>query len=278
MRTISYEEYLDSLSPIGVTAEGDPRLMREIEETASDLQNLPVVDQAALVDLIRKKPDAVPVLGLLVGIGLEQLRGLLRHQFGTASWRRVVKEQAEALVSALDDRFALIDAVVTQRAQAWTFADVLAARASGRSRASAASGRGRRVEDRVEEIVVSLGMSYAMRGRFVGRDGKDAPCDLAVPGSGEAALIVCAAKGFDSTGSKLSDAVGEIKQMAEVRLPTQFVFAVVDGIGWQRRQKDLRRIHELAERRQIDGLFTLSMLPQFREELEAAGKRVGLLP
>jgi hypothetical protein len=275
---VSYEEYRDSLSPIGVIPEGDPRLLREIGETAADIQNLPVVDASSLVNLIRANPDAVPVLGLLIGIGLEQLRGFLRHRFGTASWRRVVRDRAEEFIAALDQDFGLVEAVATQRTRHWTFADVLIARASGRSRASAASGRGRRVEDRVEEVVVSLGLQHVMRGRVVGRDGKDAPCDLAVPGSGDQALIVCAAKGFDSTGSKLSDAVGEIKQMAEVRLPTQFVFAVVDGIGWQRRQKDLRRIHELAQRRQIDGLFTLRMLPQFREELEAAAKRVGLLP
>ena len=85
-------------------------------------------------------------------------------------------------------------------------------------------------------------------------------------------------KGFNSTGSKLSDAVREILEMADVRLPSQYVYVVIDGIGWKNRQADLRRIFELWENRTIDGLYTLAHLPQFQADLTAAALRLDLLP
>lgn len=48
--------------------------------------------------------------------------------------------------------------------------------------------------------------------------------------------------------------------MADVRLPTQFIMVVIDGIGWKSRIKDLRDIYELWESRQIDGMYTLQSL------------------
>ena len=87
-----------------------------------------------------------------------------------------------------------------------------------------------------------------------------------------------AAKGFDSTGSKLSDAVREIVDMADVRQPRQFVIAVIDGIGWKSRKRDLQRIHELWETQQIDGMYTLATLDQFRDDLQEAASLRGLIP
>ena len=72
---------------------------------------------------------------------------------------------------------------------------------------------------------------------------------------------------FDSTGSKLTAAYDEIKSMADVRQPRQFIMAVVDGIGWKSRMADLTRIYQLWESDQIDGMYTLASLDRFREDL-----------
>jgi len=133
------------------------------------------------------------------------------------------------------------------------------------------------VEDEIEAVAASLGLRYELRTRFQGRGGDTAPCDLAVPAGGVNARVVVAAKGFDSTGSKLTDAVREIEQMAEVRLPTHFVMAAVDGIGWKNRAADLRRIYDLRDADRIDGLYALTTLGDFRNDLEAAARRLGLL-
>jgi hypothetical protein len=86
-----------------------------------------------------------------------------------------------------------------------------------------------------------------------------------------------AAKGFDSTGSKLTDAVREVEEMAEVRLPTQFILAVIDGIGWKNRRADLRRIYQLQETKRIDGMYTLAMLDDFEADVRRAAQLRDLL-
>ncbi len=129
----------------------------------------------------------------------------------------------------------------------------------------------------MEKIAQALSLPYQMRTRFTGLGGADAPCDMSIPAGGVEARIVVAMKGFNSTGSKLSDAVKEIQDMARVRLPRQYVFAVVDGIGWLSRKADLRRIYDSWVNQSIDGLYSLNYLDQFRIDLEAAAKRVNLL-
>ena len=154
---------------------------------------------------------------------------------------------------------------------------MLVGRAGTRRTATDAGATGRRVEDEIEAVASDLGLACETRTRFEGRNGLTAPCDLAIPAGGAAARIVVAAKGFDSTGSKLTDAVREVEEMAEKRLPAQYVMAAVDGIGWKNRTNDLRRIYELWETKQIDGLYTLAALGTFRTDLEAAAVRLGLL-
>lgn len=100
---------------------------------------------------------------------------------------------------------------------------------------------------------------------------------LVVP-SRESALIAVAAKGFDSTGSKLTDSVREIEEMAAIRLPRQYVMAVIDGIGWKSRAADLRRIYSLWEREEIDGMYSLASMDRFRADLREAARLRGLLP
>ncbi|NCL78249.1 hypothetical protein AIIKEEIJ_06225 [Rhodococcus sp. YH1] len=65
--------------------------------------------------------------------------------------------------------------------------------------------------------------------------------------------------------------------MADVRLPRQFMIAVIDGIGWKSRQADLRRIHQLWVDQQIDGMYTLATLDRFRHDLEDAARLRRLL-
>jgi hypothetical protein len=54
---------------------------------------------------VEEIPDAVPALGLTVGLGLEQLRGFLRHRFGTASWRVAVRRDPAGLIAAFDQEY-----------------------------------------------------------------------------------------------------------------------------------------------------------------------------
>lgn len=271
-----FDEFRDSLQRLGGAVSIDPEDQAQIETAAAVMGELDRVTARAVAQVVASNPDWIPVLGLIVRLSREQLRGLLKQHFGTESLRRV-GARAPDLVRLLDKEFGLLEELRTQRRRKWSFSDVLLERFATRLRAAGSIGRGRRVEDLVEAVVQDLGLEHSMRTRFAGRGGEVGPCDLAIPSGGKAAKIVCAIKGFDSTGSKLTDAAEEIARMAEIRLPTQFVFAVVDGIGWLRRQADLKRIYALRDGDKIDGLYSLSRLGEFRLGLEDAIRRLGLL-
>jgi hypothetical protein len=211
-----------------------------------------------------------------VGLSQERLKNQLRHHFGTSGWITLARERADELIAMLDEEYSLVPLVSQQRNRIYTFGDILIARAGTRTTATRAGAAGRHIEDEIEAVAVRLGLPYQLRTRFNGRNGRTAACDLVMP-RGDTAAIAVAAKGFDSTGSKLTDAVREVEEMAEVRLPHQYVLAVIDGIGWKSRQADLRRIYELRQRQQIDGLYTLAMLEAFESDVLQAAKLRGLV-
>lgn len=53
--------------------------------------------------------------------------------------------------------------------------------------------------------------------------------------------------------------------------------AVIDGIGWKSRLADSRRIYQLWQTQQIDGMYTLGTLDSFRTDLTLAARRAGLI-
>ena len=264
-------EFDDYLSTLGrLTAHVDPTAStpdaEKIVDAVETLTEVLDTDLTGLAVWARDHADEDSILRLAVGLSQEKLRNNLRHEFGTSSWQKVARTQPYELVSWMDREFDLIRMLRVQMARTYTFADILVARSGTRATATRAGASGRHIEDEIEAIARDLGLPYVTRSRFSGRGGRDAPADLIVGHEG-AADIVVAAKGFDSTGSKLTDAVREIEEMAEVRLPRQVVLAVIDGIGWKSRQSDLRRIHQLWADRQIDGMYTLATLDTFRDDL-----------
>lgn len=278
-RIPTFDEYVNSLGRL--TEHLNPltptRDTVEVEDAAATLAHLPSVTIETLSEWVASHPAQVYVLGLVVGIGRERLKNILRHRMGSSGWFGLAKQQPVELVTVLDTEFDLVRSLSVQRVRTCKLADILNARASGRQVAASSGLSGRSVEDRIEGVARDLGLHYETRTRFVGRQGRTAPCDLVVP-SGEDALIGVAAKGFDSTGSKLTDAVREIEEMADVRHARQYVMAVIDGIGWKSGQADLRRLHALWSTGAIDGMYTLATLDRFREDLAEAARLRGLLP
>lgn len=276
----SFDELLQRLGPIAAAMPTDGNgFDAMVDEVARTLAQLPTVTREILAAVVRQHGDWVPVFALCVGLTQEQLKNQLRHRFGTSGWTSLARRSPDDLIAFLDERFGLVQAVEEQREHTWSFGEVLKERLRWSRRQGVRSTvRGRVLEDMVENVLRRLQLPYVMRTTFEGRGQQTAPCDFAIPEGGPGAKIVGAAKGFDSTGSKLTDAVREVEQMAQVRSPLQFIFAVVDGIGWLNRQADLRRLWVLLSRHEIDGLYTLSMLEQFEVDLTRAAKRVGLFP
>ena len=228
-----FQGFLDSLQHLtGVPEPVSPEAKQPYEAAAAALQSLDSVDQQELAALIQANPSWVPILASIAGLSQEQLKNVLRHRLGTSGWITLAREHPQSVIEMLDIHYGLVGRIEEERSRSWSYGDILFERVESRSRASRAIGRGRDLEDEVEEIVKSLGLPYALRTHFTGTGGRTAPCDLAIPVEGPGALIVCAVKGFDSTGSKLTNAVREVESMASVREPQQFVYAIVDGIGW----------------------------------------------
>lgn len=271
---MNFEDYVQALGPVRRVVDTEDAASRALIQQAADaLISLDVVDRESLASLVHEHPDWVPTLGLVTGLSQEGLKNLLKHKLDTSGWVTLARRRPKELIQTLDEECALVAELQAQRGRTYTFGDVLVARGSSRQSAGTAIAGGRAVEDAIEKVVIELGLPYQLRTRFKGRSSRDAPCDIAIPSGGDHAKIVCAAKGFDSTGSKLTDAVREIESMAEVRLPSQFVFAVVDGIGWKNRRRDLERIFDLLSSRSIDGLYTLALLDRFAADLDAAATR-----
>ncbi len=270
-RIPSFEQFVADLGQLSTPAGPPPAAaVQPYEEAAERLKALDHVDGASLTALLLERSEWVPIFGSVVGMSQEQLKNVLRHRLGSAGFVKLAKGQAAEVVALLDEDYGLVDQLIAERHREWSYGDVLFERVASRRRAGRAIKRGRQLEDDVEAVVTALGLPYRLRTQFIGRGGRAAPCDLAIPTGGQEAVIVCAVKGFDSTGSKLTDAMREIDDMSEVRRPRQFVYAVVDGIGWLSRQADLRRIHTLATQRSIDGLFSRAQLDAFRDELRVA--------
>lgn len=260
----------------------DPTLttpeMERITSAARSLSHLPAFNAATLTAWAQASPREAYVLGLVVGLGQEKLKNRLREAFGTSGWVTLARDKPQDLIAWFIATFELDRLLTEQLGRTYSFGDVLVARAGTRVTAAQAGKSGRKLEDLIEEIAVDLSLPYATRGRFIGRNLLTAPFDLAIPGGGADAKIVVAAKGFDSTGSKLGDAVREIMEMAEVRRPDQYVIAVVDGIGWMSRDSDLARIHDLWAKARIDGMYTVTTLGTFHDDLRDAAVRSRLLP
>lgn len=282
MPAAPFEDYVATLGrltavidPTASTPEAD-----DITQAVATLEALADVDLDSVTAWAMAHPEQTYVLALVVGLSREKLRNHLRNWFGTASWRKAALERGPEFMQRLDKEFDLVRLLRTQRNSSYTFADVLVARAGTRATATTAGQSGRKIEDELEGIARSLKLPYVPRVRFEGRNGRTAPADLAVPSAGRECVIAVAAKGFDSTGSKLSDAVREIEEMADARTGGQVALAVVDGIGWKGRMADLKRIWSLWDTGEIDGLYTLATLDQFKTDLDnfASLRGVARLP
>jgi hypothetical protein len=266
----SFDEYISSLSQL--TTWIDPTLetpdSADIKAAADSLAALDEITLNSVATWASENPPWTRILGLSVGLSQEKLKILLKHRLDSESWVKLARTRPVDLITVLDQEYDMLRLVSEQRRSTYAFGDILVARAGTRGNATAGANAGRKLEDMIEQIAKDLGLSYKTRTRFVGRGGLDAPCDLVIPGGGNEAIIAVAAKVFGSTGSKLTAAFKEIEDMANVRKPTQFVMAVIDGLGWLMRRADLTRLYNLWANGSIDGMYTVATLDRFQSDLE----------
>ena len=277
MNIPTFEEYLSSLSPVSTFPAGAPADLELCQQATEAIGSLDPLDSPNLAEAVSQEPGLLPVMAAVTGLSQERFKGWLKVNFDTEGWITLGRQRALDVVTAMEDQFDILDLLREQAARDWTWADVLAQVMSPRSRAGSAIQQGRDLEDRVEAVINAVPLPFAARTQFVGINALSAPADFAMPAGGDLAQIAVAVKGFDSTGSKLTDARREIEEMATIRKPGQYIFAVIDGYGWARRQGDLRRIHDLWAADRIEGLFNQGSLVEFQAALQDAGRRLRLI-
>lgn len=134
----------------------------------------------------------------------------------------------------------------------------------------AAQKRGSTLEDAVESILIELrneiGITFNRGGNFVSRSGKQAKADFAIP-SKEVPHIIIEVKGYEATGSKLTDILGDILKVMEAKDEDTHYFFVTDGIGWYRRLSDLKKIVEHHQRGDIEMIYTIGTLQDLKENI-----------
>lgn len=186
------------------------------------------------------------------------------------SIRSKCKKDSEKIAEALVD-LGLADAIEAHRSHRWTLQDVLWDRYGHmRGRAMTAQKRGATLEDAVESILNELkdemDITFDRGGNFISRSGKQAKADFTIP-SRDVPHIIIEAKGYEATGSKLTDVLGDILKVLRVKDKDTHYFFVTDGIGWYRRLSDLRKIVEHHQSGNIEMIYTISTLPDLKEAI-----------
>lgn len=228
------------------------------------------VTAADLAAELREKREFLDVCRLFMGQGQETVAHLLSDQLGKhMGWtplRNLAAREPERMAHALA-LIGLPGIIDQQLARNWQAEDILIERyRMSRGRAIAGQRRGRGLEDEVEAVLKAASVVYEARVTFTGVQGKSAKCDFALPARSEPKIVI-EAKGFEATGSKLTDFLGDILKIVQARSPHMYFFLVTDGRGWHNRVSDLRKIVEHHQHGDIDMIYTRARLGDLAEDV-----------
>ena len=124
----------------------------------------------------------------------------------------------------------------------------------------------------VEEV---FGAAHETRVTFTGADNKTAKCDVAIPGRNRPRIII-EVKGYGATGSKMSDIIGDLDAIINAKRHETVLLFVTDGLTWEARTADLRKIIQRQNQGKIARIYTMRMREQFLEELQGLKGELGL--
>lgn len=139
----------------------------------------------------------------------------------------------------------------------------------GRGSAIKGQRRGRSLEDFTERVVrrVFSDVGYDTRCRFLGSTGTSTEkADFAIPNKDDARILI-ESKGYGATGSKQSDILGDIEKIDAQKRHDTHLLLVTDGVTWQRRVNDLRKLVEMQNQGRIARIYTQSMVDELEEDL-----------
>lgn len=240
-------------------------LVTHIKLSVSSLRGLgrPITSDD-LTERLRENPSFIDVCRLFLGKGQEPVALMLCDQLGGGSmnWsrlRRLAQQQPARMAEALTalDLPEIIDQHLNRR---WEVEDILIERYKmSRGRAIAGQKRGRGLENEVEAVLQAKGIAFQRGVTFTGRKGETAKCDFAIP-TKESPKMIIETKGFEATGSKLTDFLGDVLKIAQAKDFHMYFFLVTDGRGWLNRVSDLRKIVDYHQEGLVDMIYTRARL------------------
>jgi len=149
----------------------------------------------------------------------------------------------------------------------WRAEDLLVERYQlTRGRAMSGQSRGRSLENDVDRVLAELSIPCEKRKTFTGREGRQAKCDFAIPSKTHPKIVI-ESKGFEATGSKLTDFLGDVLKIGEAKAFHMYFFVVTDGRGWHNRESDLKRLISFHHQGLIDMIYTRVRLPELGRDV-----------
>jgi hypothetical protein len=277
---ISLKQLLAEITelPAGWLDEKGQAVLLRIEESVANLRALRrPVEAADLAQELAKDRNFLDVSRLFLGMSQDLLTNAISDVLVKDNQTRVTWTQIERLQKTNPERLAEIlvqlgatEVINDHLQKQWTVVDILTERYRlGRGRAVAGQLRGRSVEDEIEAGLKVIPVTYGKRSTYTGFKGRTAKCDFAIP-SAQNPKIVIEAKGFEATGSKQTDVLGDVLKIIEAKAPHTYFFVVTDGRGWHNRSSDLEKLVNFHIEGQIDMIFTRVRLP----ELNLAVKQI----
>jgi hypothetical protein len=273
---VTLEELLDELEelPSDWMDEKAQALVAHIKISLGRLRELDrPVTALDLADELRDDARFLEICRLLLGKGQEPAAHVICDALGERmSWTklRVVARQEPERMAAVLEGLKLPELIQSHLERQWQAEDILVERYKmSRGRAIAGQRRGRGLEDEVAAVLEELRIPFQRGVTFLGKRGATAKCDFAIP-TREHPKVVIEAKGFEATGSKLTDFLGDILMIAQAKDFHMYFFLVTDGRGWHHRISDLRKIVEYHQENLIDMIYTRARLA----DLAAAVKHI----
>ena len=247
------------------------QLVESIDETLACLGDKKPTREALSLEFIRQ-PNFLDICRLFFGQSQETVAHRICEQLGSGSMgfvrlRSIAQKEPERMAAAMEE-LDLPDLIFSHTSKKWTTKDILIERYKmSRGRAIAGQSRGRGLEDEVQAVLEAKGIPFQRGVTFTGKKGQTAKCDFCIP-SKDHPKIVLEAKGFEATGSKLTDFLGDVLKIGRAKEYQTYFFVVTDGRGWHNRQSDLKKIIEFHEDGLLDMIYTRARLHDLADHVK----------
>jgi DpnII restriction endonuclease len=220
----------------------------------------------------RHNPVFLDVCRLFIGRAQEPVAHEICAHLGRSSgnWADLKKaaRRDPAKMAAVMVSLELPGLIADQLNRVWRAEDLLVERYQlTRGRAMSGQRRGRSLENDVDRVLAELGIACEKRKTFTGREGKQAKCDFAIPSKNHPKVVI-ESKGFEATGSKLTDFLGDVLKISEAKAYHMYFFVVTDGRGWHNRESDLKRLVSFHHDGLIDMIYTRARLGELGRDVK----------